>query len=93
MEIVDEKAKVDKREELKEKIRLFKKNEEAVYDILALYQFLITNGDMNSLIGVILAEKVLADLKDIEVEVSYKANSIQDFYAKIDSDYKSLPQP
>lgn len=81
--IMVEGIKKSKREEFQDKIRIFKKNEEAVLDILALYQFMITNGDMQSLVGVNLAEKVIADLENPEVDISYKGESGWDFYCTL----------
>jgi len=69
---------------LEDNIKEFKKNEEAVYDMLALYQFLLDEGNMKSFIGVTLLEKVIKDLEDPEVTVSYKARTVNEFYHKAD---------
>lgn len=79
-----EERKKTKLEEFEEQIRIFKKNEEAIYDMLALYQFLVNEGDIHSLIGTTLAEKVIKDLEDPDVDTSYKDSTVKEFYDKTD---------
>ncbi len=68
---------------LKEEIRVFRKNENATYDIFALYKYLVESKRVEDSIGTILVEKVISDLEDEEVTVSLKAENIGDFLDKI----------
>ena len=61
---------------LEEDLRIFRKNETAVYDMISLYEFLSSNKDSYNLIEITLVEKVIKDLEDHDVIIPYKAESI-----------------
>ena len=70
--------------EFEEDIRLFRKYENTVYDILALTEYLsFSNHTFNcGLIGYNLVEKVINDLEDEEVSISYKYINIKTWMNK-----------
>lgn len=72
-----DKKKITKKEEFEEEIRVFKKNENATYDILALceYFFDMDSNYEKTLVACTLAEKVIDDLEDPEINVSYKSDN------------------
>ncbi len=70
-------------ESLKEEIRIFKKNEEATYDMLALYELLLQDIYVHSLIGITLTEKVIHDLEDPEVTIPFRAKYIAEFLSPL----------
>ena len=71
---------------LQEEIKIFRKNEEAIYDFLALYQLLdIENSEPFSLAIVTLAEKLIHDLEDPEVTIELRARS-DDYFLKQKTD-------
>ena len=75
--------KVEKRtslECLQEEIRIFRKNEEATYDMLALYELLLQNTNIHNLIGITLTEKVIHDLEEPEVTVPFQTDNINDLF-------------
>ncbi len=53
-------------------VKLYKKNEIAMYDMFALYEYLITIGKINTLTGITLVEKFIKDLEDPDINISYK---------------------
>lgn len=59
-------------EELEEEIRVFKKNENACYDMLALYYSLLNQEYVPYSIIFNLAEKLISDLEDKEVSIKLK---------------------
>lgn len=75
---------------LQEEIRIFKKNEEAAYDILALYQLLLENIHVHSLVGITLTEKVIHDLEDPEVTFPLKADTFPAFLRYFDDYFYTI---
>lgn len=87
MEMVEEKSSLKC---LQEEVRVFRKNEEAMYDILALYELLVKDTDIHNLVGVTLVEKVIHDLEDPEVTVPVRADSIYAFLKELDNKFYDI---
>lgn len=75
---------------MQEEIRIFKKNEEATYDILALYELLLQNQNIHNLIGITLVEKVIHDLEDPEIHVTYKGDSFSHLLRTLEDEYHGI---
>lgn len=80
-----------KRKELEKKIEVYKKNSKALCDMLALYSYFIEEGKDLDPAGYIALEAMVKDLEDKDVNVSFKAKSIEELMQQ-DSDnyYKVL---
>lgn len=66
-----------KRKELEKKIEVYKKNSKALCDMLALYSYFIEKKDLDPA-GYIALEAMVKDLEDKDVNVSFKAKSIEE---------------
>jgi hypothetical protein len=66
-------------ENLLDEIRLYKKNESAYYDMVALAYYL-HNKEVLDLPGSVLMVKVIKDLEDVEVTIPYKYDDINSYY-------------
>lgn len=66
----------DELECLKKEIRLFRKKEKAIFDMIFLYEILNTDRPINNLIGITLIERVLKNLEDKSLKIPYKTTSI-----------------
>ena len=76
---------------LQEEIRIFRKNEEATYDMLALYGVLLQDSPLCDLAILTLTEKVINDFEDSEVTVPFFAKNVEAFIEfKSDELYRIL---
>ena len=73
---------MEKRRELEKKIEVYKKNSKALCDMLALYSYFIVEDKDLDLAGYIALEAVLKDFEDKDVDVPFKAKSIEDLIAE-----------
>lgn len=82
-----------KMEKLEEEIRIFKKNENAYYDMLALYYSLLNLDFISNSILYTLVEKLICDLEDKEVSVKLKDyNSVFEIFEFIDEKYYEIKE-
>lgn len=75
---------------LEEDLRIFRKNETAVYDMISLYEFLSSNKDSYNLIGITLVERVIKNLEDHDVIIPYKAESILELLILLYNQYQQI---
>lgn len=73
---------MEKRRELEKKIEVYKKNSKALRDMLALYSYFIVEDKDLDLAGYIALEAVFKDFEDKDVDVPFKAKSIEDLMAE-----------
>ncbi len=76
-------------EELREEIRIFKKNEKATYDMISLYEC-IFNTSFNTFSGENLVRTVISNLEDPEVSISYKNESIYSYIKDLNDNYQQI---
>lgn len=76
-------------ENMQEEIRIFKKNEQSIYDLLALYQYISEKQEedqnINDIIGVTLLDKVISNFEDPEVNVRYRFRNINEIINTINN--------
>lgn len=75
---------------LKEEIRIYRKNEKATYDMLALYELLLQGHYIHNLMGITLTEKVIHDFEDPEVTVPLIAKDINDVLNFLNSKFSEI---
>lgn len=84
-----ERKKVDrKRRELEKKIEIYKKNNKALCDMLALYGYFVDKEKSLDITAYIVLDEVIEDLEDKDVNVPFKSESIAKLFDQ-DSDYES----
>lgn len=72
-----ERKKVDrKRKMLEEKIRIYKKNNKALGDMIVLYRYFVVKNQEVDLAAYLMLEEIIKDLEDKDVNVPFKAENI-----------------
>lgn len=80
-----------KKEEFEEEIRIFKKNENAYYDMLTLYYSLLGRNHVPYIVIYTLTEKLISDLEDEEVSIKLKDDKdVFDIMHDIDKKYDEI---
>lgn len=97
--VVEAVNKQNKLDAFKEEVRIFRKYEQAIYDLLSLYEYLLNPYDMHTQIGNTLIKKVINTLEDPEIKINYKddknINEIVEtvFYGHYNIFYKHIDIP